>query len=42
MRRMFETIGAVRVARDISGEVEEYFEPRRPTTDRMRRKDHRP
>jgi hypothetical protein len=41
MRRLFETIGTVRVARDVTGEIEEYFEPRRPTTDR-RRKDHRP
>jgi hypothetical protein len=42
LRRLFETIGVHRVAREVFGsEVETYFTPRRPTTDRMR-KAHRP
>jgi hypothetical protein len=41
LRRLFETVRTLRVARIVGGsEVEEYFEPRRPTTGRRRA--HRP
>jgi hypothetical protein len=44
LRRLFETIGVHRVARDVCGsEIETYFKPRhQPTTDRMRKQAHRP